>query len=231
MFIDSPEPDRQVTRTVPGETYIGLDETAGLPQVNEDENMKQRASEVVQVHRQGFLERLRAKTHRKHTRAFGEHGRPAGSTDVDVEKRADVNFPATRTRATSGILSSLLTLYQSDGNNDVALEPESTTTRMSLDNVRPNRTSDVASSGMHSMASTKSGSSHNLADVTNAKRTRPLSWADAFSFSDSRPSTARNGAGVFGALVASTANISGAAAPAPSTLAPSVKRPGYHLSR
>ncbi|KAJ7279399.1 hypothetical protein C8J57DRAFT_1058947 [Mycena rebaudengoi] len=36
---------------------------------------------------------------------------------------------------------------------------------------------------------------------------------------------------VVGALIASTANISGAAAPMASTLAPNMKRPGYHLSR
>ncbi|KAL1741632.1 hypothetical protein HDZ31DRAFT_45008 [Schizophyllum fasciatum] len=41
----------------------------------------------------------------------------------------------------------------------------------------------------------------------------------------------RAGGGVFASLVASTGNISGAAAPAPSSIAPSLKRPGYHLSR
>ncbi|KAJ7482684.1 hypothetical protein FB451DRAFT_1029898 [Mycena latifolia] len=41
----------------------------------------------------------------------------------------------------------------------------------------------------------------------------------------------RPGGGVVGALIASTANISGAAAPVSSQLAPNIKRPGYHLSR
>jgi hypothetical protein len=36
----------------------------------------------------------------------------------------------------------------------------------------------------------------------------------------------RNGAGVLGALIASTGNISGVAAPVPSQLAPNIKRPG-----
>jgi hypothetical protein len=45
------------------------------------------------------------------------------------------------------------------------------------------------------------------------------------------PKQPRNSAGVLGALIASTGNISGAAAPAPSQLAPNIKRPGYHLSR
>ncbi|KAJ7687847.1 hypothetical protein B0H17DRAFT_939050 [Mycena rosella] len=37
--------------------------------------------------------------------------------------------------------------------------------------------------------------------------------------------------GTLGALIASTGNISGAAAPVPAQLAPNIKRPGYHLSR
>ncbi|TYJ58472.1 hypothetical protein B9479_000679 [Cryptococcus floricola] len=46
-----------------------------------------------------------------------------------------------------------------------------------------------------------------------------------------RPDAARNGAGVFGALIQNTQNLSGAATPAASTLAPAAKRPGYQLSR
>lgn len=46
-----------------------------------------------------------------------------------------------------------------------------------------------------------------------------------------RPKAARSGAGVMGALMASTANITGAATPAASALAPAAKRSGYRLSR
>jgi hypothetical protein len=46
-----------------------------------------------------------------------------------------------------------------------------------------------------------------------------------------RPAAARNSGGVFGGLIASTGNIAGAATPAASTIAPTVERPGYHLSR
>ncbi|KAI0051865.1 DUF1212-domain-containing protein [Auriscalpium vulgare] len=48
---------------------------------------------------------------------------------------------------------------------------------------------------------------------------------------ESRPAPERNAAGVWGALLASTGNITGAAAPTLSTVAPDAKRPGYHLSR
>jgi hypothetical protein len=46
-----------------------------------------------------------------------------------------------------------------------------------------------------------------------------------------RPKAARSGAGVFGALIQNTQNISGVATPAASTLAPAANRSGYHLSR
>ncbi|WWC70782.1 uncharacterized protein I206_104734 [Kwoniella pini CBS 10737] len=46
-----------------------------------------------------------------------------------------------------------------------------------------------------------------------------------------RPEAAKSGAGVFGALIQNTANLSGAATPAASALAPAAKRPGYQLNR
>ncbi|KAL7420196.1 pheromone-regulated protein prm10 [Cryptotrichosporon argae] len=50
-------------------------------------------------------------------------------------------------------------------------------------------------------------------------------------FRDDRPKAARSGAGVFGALIQGTGNITGAATPAGSTLVPAAKRAGYTLSR
>ncbi|SCZ87816.1 BZ3500_MvSof-1268-A1-R1_Chr2-3g05284 [Microbotryum saponariae] len=52
-----------------------------------------------------------------------------------------------------------------------------------------------------------------------------------FEDSSSRPEAARSGAGVFGGLMLSTANIAGAASPAATSLAPNATRPGYSLSR
>lgn len=46
-----------------------------------------------------------------------------------------------------------------------------------------------------------------------------------------RPKAARSDAGVFGALIQNTGGMAAAAAPSASTLIPSAKRPGYHLSR
>jgi hypothetical protein len=48
---------------------------------------------------------------------------------------------------------------------------------------------------------------------------------------DDRPKSARNAAGVFGALVQNTAGMAAAAVPSASTLMPAAKRPGYHLTR
>ncbi|CAD6570926.1 MAG: hypothetical protein TREMPRED_000066 [Tremellales sp. Tagirdzhanova-0007] len=49
--------------------------------------------------------------------------------------------------------------------------------------------------------------------------------------SKERPKAARSGAGVFGALIQNTSNLSGAATPTASAVAPAAKRPGYQLSR
>ena len=46
-----------------------------------------------------------------------------------------------------------------------------------------------------------------------------------------RPKAARSGAGVFGALIQNTSNLSGVATPTASAVAPAAKRPGYQLSR
>ncbi|EPQ27914.1 uncharacterized protein PFL1_04658 [Pseudozyma flocculosa PF-1] len=48
---------------------------------------------------------------------------------------------------------------------------------------------------------------------------------------DERPKAARSGAGVFGALVATTGNLIGAVSPAHAQLGPNPKRPGYTLDR
>jgi hypothetical protein len=64
-----------------------------------------------------------------------------------------------------------------------------------------------------------------------AGSTPSLFHAMSMPFPGTRTPETRNAGGVFGPLIASTGNISGAAAPAPSTVAPNIKRPGYHLSR
>lgn len=46
-----------------------------------------------------------------------------------------------------------------------------------------------------------------------------------------RPKAARSGAGVFGALIQEAGNLSAAATPAASALAPAARRPGYQLNR
>lgn len=46
-----------------------------------------------------------------------------------------------------------------------------------------------------------------------------------------RPKAARSGAGVFGALIQNTQNITGVATPTAGSLAPAATRPGYQLSR
>ena len=56
-------------------------------------------------------------------------------------------------------------------------------------------------------------------------------WTRTPFFGESRPPKTRSGAGVFGPLIAGAGNIAGPAAPTAVTVAPDLKRPGYHLSR
>lgn len=69
------------------------------------------------------------------------------------------------------------------------------------------------------------GRSHTSGSMPNLFHTMSL------PFTGTRTPETRNAGGVFGPLIASTGNITGAAAPAPSTVAPNIKRHGYHLSR
>lgn len=96
-------------------------------------------------------------------------------------------------------------------------------------------TSSRPSSGFFGLGHANNASSTSVGSGSGSgtaqKAKRRLSAGMGLKLGDDRPSQSRNAAGVFGALVASTGNISGVAAPAPSTLAPNPKRPGYHLSR
>jgi len=119
-----------------------------------------------------------------------------------------------------GVLSALLALYD---NADAASQTVgSVSTRSSFDESRsPSR----AMSRERGTTPRWAGSANSSSVSVNLPTLRvPKPW------SDSRPVQARNAGGVFGALIASTGNVSGVAAPQSSTLQPSVKRPGYHLS-
>lgn len=164
-------------------------------------------------------------------------------TDSDVEKNGESPVTPIMAARGAGVLSALLALYDS---NDAASGTIGTPSiRSSFDESRPSSffmpartmtqdsTASAPERGQRSRsrsrerqprwAGSANGSAVSLAALPNIRLPKP--WGD------SRPAQARNGAGVFGPLIASTGNIAGAAAPNNATLAPNIKRPGYHLSR
>ncbi len=166
------------------------------------------ASKLVKAHSRGFhfLTGLRLGPKRE-SKVKPKSKETAYSASMDVEKDA-LRQPSPPTQP-SGVLSALLALYD-----------------------RPLSGSTTPSTAAHSPASSRSASptreehghhSHfsikgNLKHLAGKVR-------------DDRPATARNAGGVFGTLITSAGNLSGAAAPVPSSIGPNPKRPGYHLSR
>ncbi|KAJ3772473.1 hypothetical protein FB446DRAFT_788647 [Lentinula raphanica] len=91
---------------------------------------------------------------------------------------------------------------------------------------------NIASPRIHAPASPPSSSPDNefRADAVS-KRSVTATARKLLRMGTQRPTQSRNAGGVFGSLIASTGNITGAAAPTPSTLAPNVDRPGFNLTR
>ncbi|PWZ00952.1 DUF1212-domain-containing protein [Testicularia cyperi] len=72
----------------------------------------------------------------------------------------------------------------------------------------------------------------NAAVSTSSKVVRGVATEAGFDQAlDERPKAARSGAGVFGALVATTGNLVGACSPQHAQLGPNPKRPGFSLDR
>lgn len=210
--------DQKPTREVPGEAFIGADETAGLPKITPEEYHEEKAQ--AQAKKRSFWSRLGF-------RSRSEDSPPPRKSllqypESDIEDSAEAFAAAPRFGRGPGILSNLLTLY------DSATPGTLTPANGSYEDL-------ASTSGRmgHSYGGRLRRTMSSMSSLSNTDK-QPHSASrrtTGFPFHDQRPSSARNGAGVFGALVASTANISGPAAPTSSSLAPSVKRPGYHLSR
>ena len=123
--------------------------------------------------------------------------------------------PMTRTRG--GILAALLTLYDRD--SDMASVSDTTTEPYSAGTRTPD-------------GGPRDSGTHSLLDLASASGRRLATASRALHLPESRPRRERNAAGVWGPLIASTTGaLVGAAAPAHSTIAPDVKRSGYHVSR
>lgn len=238
-----PALEHTATHTIPGETYIDKDETAGLPGTDIEAFSQERAAQVVQAHKHGlFGHRFGLGFHgrkRKPSVGRGRTRREDGSdADTDVEQVAESSAAATGAPGT-GVLSTLLSLYEHDPTSTAS---GFSTTRSSFDYTDSCATSLYETTTKDSYVPTASTTVDTSRRVDQSQGVPPSPsslksprhpWTTSLPFHlrDKRPVAARSSAGVVGALIASTGNLSGAAAPTNSSLAPEVKRPGYHLSR
>ena len=200
---------------IPGEAFIEPHERAGIPvprsergRENALSDSEMRAAHVVRAHSRKFTHRF------YHRRSRSTKARRANES-VDQEEAVDMTHPMTRTRG--GILAALLTLYDRDSDmasvSDTTTEPYSAGSRTPDGGPRDPRT-------------------HSLLDLASASGRRLATASKALHLPESRPRRERNAAGVWGPLIASTTGaLVGAAAPTHSTIAPDVKRSGYHVSR
>ena len=260
-------PELSPIRDVPGEVFIGQDETAGLPGRDLEEYAHSQAKRVVRAHKLNFL-KFRGKHKRGRSRTsqplVGSEGQGKGK-DKDPARRGFLNFSsrdpsrdveksaegraergASAAAAPKGVLSALLSIYEPAS----ALQSGATTPARSsmaeLSSSRPGSlymgpASAASSAPMMPPGPPSAGSSANAvypsngngAAATSTASFRPPNhpWTRTFGFGDARPPKSTSAAGVFGPLIASAGNITGVAAPMQSTVAPDLKRPGYHLSR
>ncbi|KAJ7058039.1 DUF1212-domain-containing protein [Mycena amicta] len=233
------------TRAVPG-TYIGPDEDAGLPGTADLEDYANRtAAKVVRAHnRKGFFRGFRKNRKQKVKEDSMEYDR-----SHDAEQNL-VTVESANPPLGGGVLSALLTLYNDQNPVNSTPSTPGTDPLHDIPWVTPPRASEKKRTPTPSTSTlAPAGEDIPLIDSSSRQNTTPPSTSrpDFIGRSHARtgstsslaalknilpvPQKQRNSAGVFGALIASTGNIAGAAAPVSTQLAPDIKRPGYHLSR
>lgn len=199
------EQGQQERLTENREVYIDPDERAGLPAplAGNERNENDLAAGLVHAHtRRGIFGKFRlpsksAKTEKvREKESYGRGRRGDQTPDIEHVAASRVNG----LQAGGGILSALLALYGQDSDN------MSDTTSVS--------TSRAGTPGLHGRASRDSSPERS----GRSRRRIPLPSVPQMFNMERRPSAERSGAGVFGSLIATTANISAAAAPANSTL-------------
>ncbi|KAF7320954.1 hypothetical protein HMN09_00182100 [Mycena chlorophos] len=237
---DNSRPPSPLRKKVPG-AFIDPHESAGLPGTGgadlNEHSANRAAAKVVRAHtRKGFFGGF---GHRS------KHGKEKAADDkkktsrkpADAEQSLDtVESANPRLAAGGGVLSALLSLY----NDQTATNSEASTPAADVPFVAPPRPAAKKQKSAPAAAQRPPEDQTPLMEPLT-----PPSGAESVGPSNPRTGTAlsatmknilpqkpqRNSAGVLGALIASTGNITGAAAPTSSQLAPNIKRPGYHLSR
>ncbi|KIY69038.1 DUF1212-domain-containing protein [Cylindrobasidium torrendii FP15055 ss-10] len=193
------------SHSVPG-TYIDPNETAGLPNVTDDQYTQ--AANIVRAHTRG-----KARAHGLHLNLHGLRARERSRERVRDEEKDAVN---PKLGHGSGVLGALLSLY-----NDQTIASALPTPIE--ERAEPSWSSNSKSQAAVSSISTPSSSPGDEKDAF-LRRSNSLK-----SFARSKDRNSSSSA--IASLIASTGNISGPAAPKSSQLQPDVKRPGYHLSR
>lgn len=228
---DSPVED------VPG-TYVDPHESAGLPGANDT---GAQAADLVRAHtRKGksLFSNVGAVWRQRKTAPASPDKHPVKARDFaapatnnsDVEKTADKPEP----QPPFGVLSALLTLY-----SDTSTEASTPTSCITLSEPeapekpwleRSSKDFGISrSSSLDPMSNATTDSEDTRVDHIGRTHTTASLASLPFLRGGSRTPPIRSG--VFGPLIASTGNLSGAAAPSSSQLQPNIRRPGYHLSR
>jgi hypothetical protein len=197
---------------VPGGVFIEPHERAGLPIRRLDDKVERDFSdgEVRIAH----VVSCRANFNNPFSKYF--YRRPSHSTHIRRNNNADAEDPVTyttspMTRPSGGILAALLTLYDQKFYTPSVSDTSALTFPENRPGVSP---------------------THSLLELASASGKRIANVSKALHLPEPRPRRERNAAGVWGPLIASTTGaLVGAAAPIHSTIAPDIKRPGYHLSR
>ncbi|KAF7297301.1 hypothetical protein MIND_00963300 [Mycena indigotica] len=230
--------------TVPG-TYIGPHENAGLPGTVDSEYHAQRAAtKVVRAHtRKGFFDRFGVGRRKRKQKAKEEQTVERGHTRNGSISDAEQSFETIEAANPSlggGVLSALLTLYNdqpranSSASSTSGIELSHDLPWMSME-TRPNTKKNTIGENsplIQPSSSRQTTTTDSSADPLGRSHTRAGSTSSLAALKNILPiSQKRNSAHAFGALIASTGNIAGVAAPVSTQLAPNIKRPGYHLSR
>ncbi|TBU25246.1 hypothetical protein BD311DRAFT_780441 [Dichomitus squalens] len=244
----SPTTEAPSLHNVPGEAFIDGNETAGLPGRDIEQYSQAQAQKVLRAHKYNFFKSRGKHRHRRSEsqpdarEEYEDKGKKSRrgffrdrGTSSDVEKTAEARGATTpRTSQPTGVLSALLSMYE---------HTSGLTSRSSFDDSRTaslyNGPSSATSSAIAMPPPPAPARTEGYfppqpqpqASTSTASLRPPNHPWTRVPFGNGRPPKSRGGAGVFGPLIAGTGNITGVAAPVSATVAPDLKRPGYHLSR
>ena len=240
----SSSPEITPIREVPGEVFIDKNETAGLPGRDIEEYSHAQAQKLIRAHKYTLFKfRGKHRRGRSESEALSDTERKGRKphrglfkghdASSDVEKSAEARMEAKGSEP-KGILSALLSFYEPAS----ILHSGMTTparSEVSFDESRAASVYNAQSSMSLPPPASVRGESYfppqaNANASVSSLRPPNHPWTRV-PFSNNRPPKSRGGAGVFGPLIAGTGNITGVAAPMSATVAPDLKRPGYHLSR